>query len=241
MKTRLIGVILAIALAVTGTVVLTGYVGGADARAAKGTVLVSVYVVAEEIPAGMAAAELADYVMVKKIPAVAVVPGHVTKLSALEGQVSDTALSPGEQLIGSHWVDPATLAGRSAVEIPEGMQAVSLALPVEQVVGGTVQRGDTVGVVITSNPADGNAGTTREVFHKVLVTAVQNGSTTPPAEGSDAAEASVDVVMVTLALATPDVEVLVWGQRFGSVWLTMEPAEADETGSRKADIGVVFP
>lgn len=241
MKTRIIGAILAILLAVTGTVVLTGYVSNADARAAKGTVLESVYVVTADIPIGMAAAELDKFITVKKIPAMAVVPGHVTTLSDLAGRVSDAALSPGEQLIAAHWVDPAALTGRGDVPIPDNMQALSLALPVEQVVGGTLQPGDTVGVVITSSPGDGDAGTTRQAFHKVLVTAVQNGSTIPSAEGSDSPQESIDVVMVTLARTTADIEVLVWGQRFGSVWLTMEPTEADETGSRVVDQGVVFP
>ncbi|TFD55170.1 Flp pilus assembly protein CpaB [Cryobacterium frigoriphilum] len=243
MKTRLIGAILAIVLAVAGTVVLTGYVGGADSRAARGAELVSVYVVTAEVPAGTEAEALGDFIEQKKIPALAVVPGHVTKLSALTGLVAESALKPGEQLITSRWVDASTLSVRGAVGLPDGMQAVTLALSVDRVVGGTVRAGDTVGVVITATAqapgSDDEVAISKQVFHKVLVTAVQDGVLTPVDKGDAPAEA-VAAVMVTLARTTPDIEKLVWGQQFGSVWLTIEPDAADETGSRVVDGSVVF-
>ena len=45
MKTRIIGAILALVLAVVGAFVLVTYVRGADARAAEGAELADVYVV----------------------------------------------------------------------------------------------------------------------------------------------------------------------------------------------------
>ena len=247
MKTRLIGAILAIVLAVAGTVVLTGYVRGADARATNGAEMVSVYVVTEEIPAGTAAEEIGELIAEKKMPAVAAVPGRVTKLSALAGRVADTTLQPGEQLLTSRWVNSAELAARGDVKVPDGMQSVTIALPVEHVVGGTITAGDTVGVVITASmkPAGGaeEQPVSKQVFHKVLVTAVQEGTTTSPAKGQDGADAASEPVssfMVTLARNTLDIEKLVWGQTFGAVWLTLETKEADETGSRIVDGNAVF-
>ncbi|TFC29454.1 Flp pilus assembly protein CpaB [Cryobacterium sp. TMT2-18-3] len=244
MKTRLIGAILAIVLAVVGTVVLTGYVNSADARAANGAEFVEVYLVAAEIPAGTEASAISDLITAKQIPTVAAVPGRVAKLSDLKGLVADTALMPGEQLLESRWVTPAERAASGDVALPEGMQAVSIALPVEQVVGGTVKPGDTVGVVIsaTIKGTDGAEDTpiSRQVFHKVLVTAVREGNKTPPAEGADAAAEPFDTVMVTLARSTADIQKLVWGQEFGSVWLTIEPKTADETGSAVIGGSTVF-
>ena len=244
MKTRLIGAILAIVLAVVGTVVLTGYVNSADARAANGAEFVEVYLVAAEIQAGTEASAISDLITAKQITTLAAVPGRVTKLSDLKGLVADTALMPGEQLLESRWVTPAERAASGDVALPEGMQAVSIALPVEQVVGGTVKPGDTVGVVIsaTIKGTDGAEDTpiSRQVFHKVLVTAVREGNKTPPAEGADAAAEPFDAVMVTLARSTADIQKLVWGQEFGSVWLTIEPATADETGSAVIGGSTVF-
>lgn len=243
MKTRLIGAIVAIVLALAGTVVLTGYVGGADARAAKGAEIISVYVVSQAVPQGTPAEDIRSFIEEKRIPAIAAVPGRVTTLNTLKGMVASAALEPGEQLITSRFVSADELAARGDVTLPTGMQAVTIALPVEQVVGGAIKAGDTVGVVIASTIKA--AGSTdemsiaKQVFHKVLVTGVQQGSTTT-VEKSDTAAAPVSVVMVTLARTTPDVAKLVWGQKFGTVWLTIEPSTASEDGSGTMDAAQVF-
>ncbi len=244
MKTRLIGAIVAIVLALVGTVVLTGYVRGADARAADGAAFVPVFVVTEEIPEGTAAEAISDFITVKQLPAMSAVPGRVTKLSALAGMVTDAELMPGEQLIKSRWVDPAELAARGQVDLPDGMQALTIALPVERVVGGTVKAGDTVGIVVAATVKIGQAAEdvsmSKQVFHKVLVTAVHEGTQTSPAKDDEAQSEPVGEIMVTLARTTPDIEKIVWGQEFGSVWLTIEPKEATETGSTVVDAGDVF-
>ncbi|WP_166790497.1 Flp pilus assembly protein CpaB [Cryobacterium tagatosivorans] len=244
MKTRLIGAIVAIVLALAGTVVLTGYVRGADARAADGAQFVPVYVVTQEIPEGTAAADITDFITVKQLPAIAAVPDRVMKLTALAGTVADATLMPGEQLIASRWVDPADLAARGDVSLPDGMQALTIALPVERIVGGTVKAGDTVGIVVAATVKVGGSteevSMAKQVFHKVLVTAVHEGTQTPPAKDAETTSEPVGEVMVTLARTTPDIEKIVWGQQFGAVWLTIEPKEASETGSKVVQAGDVF-
>ena len=246
MKTRLIGAILAIVLAAAGAVVLIGYVNSADARAADGAAMVPVFVVTNEVPLGTPAEQIGDFVTIKKIPALAAVPGGITKLSDLKGQVSDAALQPGEQLIASRWVEPAALEARGEVDLPEGMQSVTITLPVERAVGGTVKAGDTVGIVIAAtakvNGSSEEVLMTKQTFHKVLVLAVQQGTTVlaNPDPDTEASAEPVSALMVTLACTTPDVEELVWGQQFGTVWLTLEPENADEGGSRIVDGNVVF-
>jgi pilus assembly protein CpaB len=247
MKSRLIGAALALVIALGGAVILIGYVNEADARAADGAAFVASFVVTTEIPAGTSAEEISTFVSVKQIPALAAVPGRVSDLADLTGLVADVALMPGEQLLTSRFIDPASLADRNGVPLPDGMQAVTVALPVENVVGGEVTAGDTAGVLIsaTIKRGDTEVRVTRETFHKVLVLKVQPGtSVTPGASATDAPAASTDPVttlMVTLALSTADVETLVWGQQFGSLWLTLEPAQADETGSRSVDESIIFP
>ena len=58
MKTRIIGGILAVVLAVAGALVIMAYVRGADQRALAGARTVDVLVVSELIVAGTAAAEV---------------------------------------------------------------------------------------------------------------------------------------------------------------------------------------
>jgi Flp pilus assembly protein CpaB len=243
MKTRLIGAILAILLATAGAVVLIGYVRTADARAADGAEFVTAYVVTKEIPSGTPAEQIGNLITARQIPALAAVPGRVTTLAKLAGLVSDVTLMPGEQLLSSRWVDAAKLAS-GTVAVPDGMQAVTIALPVERVVGGTIKAGDTVGVVIAASVKLGSsaeAPITKQAFHKVLVVSVQQGTVvTPKKAATDAPSDPVSAVMVTLARTTPDVEKLIWGQQFGTVWLTLETAKASEIGSRPVDGSIVF-
>ncbi len=91
--------------------------------------------------------------------------------------------------------------------------------------------GDTVGVVITgllqSSPDAPETPVSQQVFQRVLVLAVQNDETVPG-------------VLVTLAQTTPDVERLVWGQQFGTVWLSRESTTPDDTTSSLVDAAAVF-
>ncbi len=244
MKTRLIGAILAVLLATAGAVVLIGYVRTADARAADGAQFVTAYVVTTEIPSGTPAEQIGNLITAKEIPALAAVPGRVTRLSALSGLVSNVVLKPGEQLLSSRWVDAAKFAGGS-VAVPDGMQAVTIALPVERSGGGTIVAGDTVGAVIAAQVklagSTEERQTAKQALHKVLVVSVQQGTVvTPNKTAADAPTDPVSAVMVTLALSTPDVEKVVWGQEFGTVWLTLETKKADERGSRPVDGSIVF-
>lgn len=230
MKTRLIGAILAVLLTLGGTVLLTGYVRDADLRAANGATLVPVYVVQSTIPEGTPATELAAFIGEDRLPASMAVADRVVTLTDLEGLVAATTLLPGEQLLRARWVDPAEQAA-GLTTLPPGMQAISLALPVERVAGGLIEPGDTVGIVITglvpTTPDAPETPVSQQVFQQVLVLGVQNDETQA-------------TVLVTLAQTTPDIERLVWGQQFGTVWLTLESTTADETAASLVDADAVF-
>jgi Flp pilus assembly protein CpaB len=230
MKTRLIGAILAVLLTIGGTVLLSGYVRGADLRAARGAELVHAYIVHTTIPEGTVAAEVSNYVSEDQIPAGVAVADRVASLAELTGLVAGTTLLPGEQLLTARWVDPAQHTP-GLIALPQGMQAISLALPVERVAGGLIVAGDTVGVVIAGlrqlSPDAAETPVSQQVFQGVLVLGVT--------DDSDGA-----TVLVTLAQTTSDIERLVWGQQFGTVWLTRESSTADDTLSSLVDAAAVF-
>jgi pilus assembly protein CpaB len=80
-------------------------------------------------------------------------------------------------------------------------------------------------------------------LHKILVTAVQydRESTSPTADvkqlgSADATKSAVAAptgkVLITLALAAPQAEQLVFASEFGHVWLANEPTDASESGTR---------
>lgn len=237
MRIRIIGAILALVLAVVGTIVVVLYVRDADARAANGAELVPVYVVEEPVPAGTAGTEIGEFVKVERLARNSIQPDHVTSLRDLEGLVTTISLLPGDQLVSGRFADPADLAAQGNVIVPDGLQEVTLALPVEQVVGGVIRGGSTVGVVVTLLGEDFGA-TTQFALQDVLVTRVQAGDNyVPPSDDEQQADqAPVATIMVTLALSTPDVERIVFAAELqqndaGGIWLTLQPEGSDPDGS----------
>lgn len=233
MRIRIIGAIVALVLAVVGGVVLFLYVRGADQRALDGAQLVEVYVVTEEIPAGSDAATIADGIEIDELPAMAVLEGGVTDLGQIEGLVATTDLLPGEQLLLARFADPDILAAQGDVPVPEGLQEVTIALPVQRVVGGAITPGSEVGIAISIG-RDG--GTTQFVFNRVLVTRVQGGTSYVPSSDQEES-APVTAFMVTFALSTPDVEKVVWAAELqedgaAGIWLTLQSDTSSTDGSR---------
>jgi len=252
MRIRIIGAIIAVLLAVAGTVAVVLYVQGADQRAARGAQLVSVYVVKDAIAQGTSGASIHDHIEVVKIARNAAQPELVTGLAEIDDKVTAVDLLPGEQLVLGRFVDPATLAQRGEVPVPKGLQQVTVALPVERVVGGSVAAGSHVGIVVTVDgiAPDGTttSPTTKFAFENVLVTKVQQGDSYTPADSSATATKTAtpaSVLMVTFAASTPDVERLIWAaeqqsQQKAGIWLTLQTDGTDRSGSTAVSGSNVF-
>jgi pilus assembly protein CpaB len=236
---RLLGAVASVVLAVAGTVLLVGYVQDADRRALRGTNPMDVYVVEKTVPAATPAKDLRKYLKVQPVPAAAVADGAVTDLQAAAGKVAAVDLLPGEQLVAGRLVEPEALQVPGKVPVPDGMQEVTIQLGPDRVVGGQLAAGDTVGVFASFDAGAGTDGpTTHLVFHKVLVTSVQGApAAAEGAEGKDSTAPAAPPVpagamLVTLARKAPDAEKLVFTAEFGSIWLSKEPDEAAEGGTR---------
>jgi len=251
MRIRIIGAIVAVLLAVAGTLAVVLYVQGADQRAAHGAQLVSVYVVKDAIAQGASGKSIHDHIEVVRIARNAAQPEPVTSFAEIDDKVAAVDLLPGEQLVLGRFVDPATLAQRGEVPVPKGLQQVTLALPVERVVGGSVVAGSHVGIVVTVNSVapDGITSTsvTKFAFENLLVTKVQSGdSYTAPSDQSTASKAaSVSKLMVTFAGSTPDIERLIWAaeqqsQQKAGIWLTLQTDGTDRSGSTTVSGSNVF-
>lgn len=244
MKTRIIGAIVALLLAAIGVILLVGYVRGADARAAQGAELTEVYVVQDSIPRGTPGESVAEFVKLDSMPTRNVADGSVTDLDALIGLVADAEILPGEQLLEARFIDPAELAARGDVAVPEGMQLVSFTLPADRVVGGQVRAGDKIGLVGTVDPdevgeaEDVTDPVTSFAFHGVLVTNVQGAVSVAVGaeEQEEVVQAAGDSIMLTIALSAHDVERWVWfaeGESAGyaQMWLTLENEATDNGGT----------
>ena len=233
MRRRLLAAAAALVLALLGAVVLVAYARGADQRAMAGLSTVQVLVVAQPIAVGTRAEDLAELVSTEQLPAAAAVPGRITDLADLTGQVATVDLQPGEQLLASRFAAPESLEAPGTVAVPAGTEEVSVLLEPQRAVGGRLVAGDLVGVLLSL----GDPASTHAVLHRVLVTQVQ-GAPAPagaaPADADTVAAGSVAPaasLMVTLALTAEQAEGVVFGAEHGTLWLSLEPdgADLDET------------
>lgn len=232
MRRRLLAALAALVLAATGTVVLLAYVRGADARALAGTETVDVLVVDRPVAEGTPGEDLADLVRTERLPAKAAVPGGVTDLDTLAGQVATVDLQPGEQLLAARFAAPDDLGVPGTVQAPAGTSEVSILLEPQRAVGGRLAAGDTVGVHVSLSEGT----TTNVVLNRVLVTQVQGApAPVPEGEGTDTASsggvAPSASLMVTLGLRPEQAEAVVFGMEHGTVWLSLEPEGTDVSGT----------
>ncbi|WP_138442274.1 Flp pilus assembly protein CpaB [Sinomonas susongensis] len=251
MRTRLLGGVAALIVAIIGTVLLITYVNAADSRALAGVQTEDVYVVQKAIPAGTPATSVGDYVSKKPMPKAAIPADPVTDLASLQGKVASVALQPGEQLLTSRFINPAAVTTPGRVAVPAGMQEVTLKLSADRVVGGDIAAGDTVGIIISFAKEDTLPAQTQMTFNKVLVTAVQlpsgalaqnSNSPSPQSSqggslggGSSSSSSSGGDYLVTLARPASDVERIVHADLYGQIYLTKDPASATDSNSAPID------
>lgn len=244
MKRRIGGLLAALVLATIGTVALVGYVQSAKDKAVAGEKLVDVLVVSKPIAKGTPVGAIEGMVKTVQVPAKVQAEGSVTTLASLKSLVAGVNLVPGEQLVSSRFVTAQVAAQQ--VDVPPGALQVTISLEPQRAVGGQVRVGDTVGVVASFSQREGNTAETHLILHKVLVTSVQVEQKPP----SDNAKKSVDDrtptlaptgnLMVTLALDAASVERVVFAAEHGKVWLTAEPNDANEAGTRVVNAGSLF-
>lgn len=234
-RRRLLTIGAAVLLTLIGTVILVAYVNAAEQRAQQGEQLTTVLVPTERIEANAAARDLADRVTTDEVPRDLRPEGAVTDLAELGDRVTTTDLLPGEPLREERFGAPGQArAGRE--DIPEGFQVVSLSLEPQRALGGRIDPGLEVGVLLSVDQAevpdpDAPGETNLEdqatgmVLNHVLVTDVSGGFDEETGQ-------SAGVVMVSLAVDQSDAERLVFGAEHGRVWLTEQNAETSTAGGR---------
>ncbi|WP_244208271.1 Flp pilus assembly protein CpaB [Arthrobacter oryzae] len=222
----------------------------------------SIYVVQKAIPAGTAADKIAAMVTKKDVPKLALADNSVTDLASLGSKVTAVTLMPGEQLLSSRMVDENAFLGPARVQVPTGLQEITLKLPIERVAGGILKAGDTVGIFLSMDVAgtgaDGAAGAklskTQQTFHKVLVTAAQfsDGAATQTGTSDTAAGASQvsstsstkaqgdGSYLITLARNSADAERIVFAAEFGKIYLSKEPGDAVASDKGTVDAAGLF-
>ena len=252
MNRRMVAAFVAAALALGAFISIFLYVRNADVRALNGVAAKDVYVVVNPITMGTLAENLGTNIQLTQVPAMAVPGQAVYDLAEIQSKAASVDLVAGEVLLRSRFVDP-TAAAQDAVPVPKGMEQMSLVVKPEQIRGGVLKAGETIGVVLSVKPTtpqpisipgigpvtiDGDT-ITKQIMNKVLVTRVQGG-TVPAADATGTSPLPANSVMITVALTTSDIEKLTWAQAAGSLLLTVENKDADDSSSQYTDGKVVL-
>jgi pilus assembly protein CpaB len=225
MRGRVAAVLVALALAVAATAALVAYAAGADRRAIANQEPVLVYVAKARIVAGTGGEDAQNRGLIERtaLPRRAVAGGAVRSLEQLGGRVAAVDIVPGEQLLAARWVGRGEAPGGRLLAIPEGHQAVSIALDPTRQVSGFVTPGDRVSVVVSLTlPRRGRPQrTSRFLLQDVQVLAV--GATAQ--EGRRAGQGrNQSLSAVTLAVRPADVERVVFAAENGSLYLSLLPS-----------------
>lgn len=252
MRRTIISVVAAVLLASVGTLVLLGYVRGAEARALAGLETIEVLVLSEDVERGTPAEELTRAVITERIPAKVRANGSVTTLADLAGRVAAVDLLAGEQIVASRFATPAQLEDERAVEIPVGLQEITISVSPQRALGGNIAPGDIVGLYASFNldvELDGDLSgaqqeqiqrrldeTSKVILHRLLVTNVQLEQL-PRAPADDGTEsggvnlAPTGNLLITFAVDVPKAERIVFASEYGAIWLSAQDEDTVEDGS----------
>jgi pilus assembly protein CpaB len=144
-KRRIVGIVAAMILAVIGTVALVGYVNSAKDKAVAAESTVGVYVVDTLVPKGAPAETIKASVSLEQVPARLEQPGAVKDLGEVGANVASTDLQPGDQLVKARLV----AKDEVAADVKDKVQIATPVLGPERAVGGSLKKGDLVGVYLS--------------------------------------------------------------------------------------------
>jgi pilus assembly protein CpaB len=126
-----------------------GYVRSAKDKAVANEALVDVYVVDKLVPKGAEPATIKSSVSLEHVPSRLKQTGAITNLDAVGPNVAATDLQPGDQLLEARLVPK----DKISAEVTDKVQ-IAVQLSAERAVGGSLQKGDLVGVYLSFDPFD---------------------------------------------------------------------------------------
>jgi len=143
-------VLIATVLGVVGAVAAYTTVQSAPQKAFPNSSLTSVYVVRSAVPRDETAATAADrgLIVTAQMPAQYVPSGAVTNLADIRDQVAGSDIATGEVVVRGMFVSAANNPGAAAEALPPGDVAISVSVSPAAGVGGAVQPGDKVDLLV---------------------------------------------------------------------------------------------
>lgn len=243
---RGVSLIVALLLAAFATAAWVSYVRSIEKRAIDGNATVQIYVAGDAIPAGTTAEQADEKKLFVKtgVPKRLVAESAVTELPQLRGTVASVTIQKGEQILRTRFTSPEQAA--RLLQIPPGLQAMSVEVAAPPGVAGFVQPHDRVSVIAKVAPQNTDP-IVRFLLQDVEVLAVgSRTSAAAPASGSrEAARESAepqpaDRMLLTLAVSPYQAEQLAFAVLEGQVYFTLLPPGSKATGTPGRTAGNVF-
>jgi Flp pilus assembly protein CpaB len=245
MRSRGLVVVLAIILATLATVGVFLYSRGVKQEAREGADLVTVVVSNVDIPAN---SDLDQFIAdgqftTMEVPGDSVVQDAVTKISQLEGERNNAFIFAGEQIPLGRVAGGEVPGG--ILSIPEGEQAMTVALAAPRAISGSLSGGDNVTVYATFSGLElvrfnkklepqstGTGSTPRFDTTVVLIPEAQVLRVLSETTQDFAGEATTDqsssaVLQVVLALTPEEAQRFVFAMEEGLVYLSLLPPDQD--------------
>lgn len=225
MGRRVMALMAAMLVGLIGVAAVLFYAQGADARALADQRPKTVFIAQELVPSGTTAADaVAKGLMVPtQIAAKGVPVGALTSVDAATGKlVALTDIVQGEFVVASRF--GTTPLGQKAIQVPEGLVAVSVALSDPGRVGSFVTPGSRI-VIYDTYGADPNR-VTRVLLDDALVIAVGSTSLTPVASTDGQAAAAAADTLVTVALPPATAAKLVHGIQTGTLYAALRGSDS---------------
>ena len=232
MTYRLRNIVLAIVLASLAALLTSFYVASYKRSVVKAEETVPVVVAAKEIPAGMSGSDAIsrEYFTTTEVARRNVVPGAISSPDQVKELVATATVYEGEQ-VSVRRFNPVEAAGIRA-ELKGNMRAVQVPGDANQLLAGTLQRGDRVDVVANirykvtqlgdgegPTGADADRVASRVVLRDLLV--LKAASAAP---GSEAVGSALDNASVQLAVTDSQAQKLLFVLKNGDWSLQLRPA-----------------
>jgi len=236
MKGRGLVVVLALILATLATAGVFLYARGVKEEAKQVATPVPVVVSKVDIPANSDLSTLIEQEEFKliEVPRSAVVSGAVTSIEQLQDKRNGVAILAGEQIPLARIQGEGTVPG-GFLQIPEGHEALTVALDAPRAIAGALTGGDHVAIYATfdvpggQQTSTGVSATGVEAFAggdvtvvlvpEVQVLRVLRPVTVETAPLANEAQQVIGQITVTLALLPEDAQRFVFSMEKGSVWL----------------------
>lgn len=244
MRSRGLVVVLALILATLAVVGLFLYTRSVKEDATKGGALTEVVVSKVDIPANSDLNQLINdgQLELKNVPTDDLVDGAIQQVSVLRNRRNSVPILAGEQIPLSR-VEGGKVAG-GVLGIPDGLEAIVVALEAPRAVAGAMAGGDFVTIYATFEDAPVNAKKNQpttdpttgqqqapqgETVTVVLVPQVQILRVAVPQQaGGVSGTVSTDTtaaVTVALGLKPEDAQKFVFALEQGTVWLSLLPPD----------------